>query len=193
MKNSLLKRVADTAGDLRTDPKSISKKIQEFDDKVDELFEPLRDDVWINRLFYAASGLADHSIIWFLLSAIKATRSKEQAALARRAALALAAESVIVNMGIKSLFKRQRPSYSGDRPLPLRQPLTSSFPSGHSSAAMCAFIFLSENDSWAPLYLLIALIVAPSRVHVKIHHASDVVGGLLVGWVFAKVFKSFFK
>lgn len=193
MKSTLLKRVIYTANDLFADPKSTAKKITEFDEKVDQLFEPLRDNIWINRIFYSASGLADHSIIWFLLTAIKATRSEEQATLARRAALALAVESVVVNMGVKSMFRRERPSYPGDRPLPLRQPLTSSFPSGHSSAAVCAFLFLSEDDSWTPLYLLIALIVAPSRIHVKIHHASDVIGGLVVGWIFAKAFRSLFK
>jgi membrane-associated phospholipid phosphatase len=33
----------------------------------------------------------------------------------------------------------------------------------------------------APLYWTVALIVSASRVHVKIHHASDVVGGMVVG------------
>lgn len=143
-------------------------------------------------MFYAASGLADHSVIWFLLAALKATRSKEQARLAKRAAIALAIESVVVNLGVKSLFRRQRPEFPGDRPLPLRQPLTSSFPSGHSSAAVCAYLFLSEDDALAPLYLLLAAIIAPSRIHVKIHHASDVIGGVLVGWLLSRVIKAIY-
>lgn len=174
------------------DPKEILRAIERFDDTVDQLFEPIRDNAIANRIFYAASGLADHSVIWFLLSALKATRSKEQARLAKRAAIALAVESVVVNMGVKSLFRRQRPNFDGVRPHPLRQPLTSSFPSGHSSAAICAYIFLSEGDRLAPLYLLLAAIIAPSRIHVKIHHASDVLGGLVVGWTLAKVIKAIY-
>lgn len=170
------------------DTNNLQKSIDRFDESVDRLFEPLRENIWWNRLFYSASGLADHSILWFLLAAIKATRSKEQAQLAQSAALALAAESVVINMGIKSLFRRQRPAYQGERPLPLRQPLTSSFPSGHASAAVCAYIFLSKNDRLGPLYLLLALIIAPSRIHVKIHHASDVIGGIAIGLIFAKLF-----
>ncbi len=179
--------------DYLNNPESMRKAVDQFDSKIDSLFEPLRQNVWFNRLFYSASAMADHSIIWFLLAAIKALRSEEQAKLAKRAAMALAVESVVVNMGVKSIFRRDRPTYSGERPLPLRQPLTSSFPSGHSSAAVCAYIFLSENDSFAPLYLLLALIIAPSRIHVKIHHASDVIGGLVVGWTFAKLFRSFLR
>ena len=175
------------------DPELVRKTIAQFDQTVDDLFEPLRKNAWFNRLFYSASAAADHSIIWFLLGALKALRSKDQAKLARRAVIALAVESVVVNLGVKSIFKRERPLYEGERPLPLRQPLTSAFPSGHSSAAVCAYIFLSENDTLAPLYLLIAMIVAPSRIHVKIHHASDVIGGLVVGWLFAKLFRAFFR
>ncbi|MDA8080463.1 MAG: phosphatase PAP2 family protein [Actinomycetota bacterium] len=179
--------------DFLNNPESMRKAVEQFDSKIDNLFEPLRQNVWFNRLFYSASAMADHSIIWFLLAAIKALRSEEQAKLAKRAALALAVESVVVNMGVKSIFRRDRPTYSGERPMPLRQPLTSSFPSGHSSAAVCAFIFLSENDPFAPLYFLMALIIAPSRIHVKIHHASDVIGGLIVGWTFAKLFRSLLR
>lgn len=174
------------------DPESLRKAVARFDEEIDGLFEPLRENVWANRLFYAASGLADHSLIWFLLAAIKATRSSEQAKLAKRAAIALAVESVVVNIGVKSFFRRERPSFAGERPLPLRQPLTSSFPSGHSSAAVCAYIFLSEGDFLKPLYLVLALVIAPSRIHVKIHHASDVIGGLIVGWMYAKLFKSIY-
>ncbi|NNN19870.1 MAG: phosphatase PAP2 family protein [Acidimicrobiaceae bacterium] len=177
--------------DFLNNPEAMRNAVAQFDERIDSLFEPLRENPWLNRLFYSASALADHSLIWFFLAALKAIRSKEQAKLARRAGLALAIESIVINMGVKTLFKRERPSYQGERPLPLRQPLTSSFPSGHSSAAVCAYIFLSENDSLAPLYLLIALIVAPSRIHVKIHHASDVIGGLVVGWVFAKLMTAF--
>lgn len=172
--------------------KEILRTTENFDQAVDRFFEPLRQNQALNRMFYAASGLADHSVIWFLLAALKATRSKEQARLAKRAAIALAIESVVVNLGVKSLFRRQRPEFPGDRPLPLRQPLTSSFPSGHSSAAVCAYLFLSEDDSLAPLYLLLAAIIAPSRIHVKIHHASDVIGGVLVGWLLSRVIKAIY-
>ncbi|MDQ6837181.1 MAG: phosphatase PAP2 family protein, partial [Actinomycetota bacterium] len=32
-----------------------------------------------------------------------------------------------------------------------------------------------------PLYYALAVVVAASRLHVKIHHASDVVGGAIIG------------
>jgi len=65
--------------------------------------------------------------------------------------------------------------------LPLRQPLSSSFPSGHTTAAFCAATLLGEQDPAWPVYVGAAALVAASRVYVRIHHASDVVAGVAVG------------
>ena len=91
-------------------------------------------------------------------------------------------ESVVVNQGIKRLFRRQRPTFDGARPHGLRNPSTSSFPSGHSTSAVTAAILISQTSPIpAPLWWGLAALVASSRVHVKIHHASDVAGGMLIG------------
>ena len=42
-------------------------------------------------------------------------------------------------------------------------------------------MLLSEDDALWPLYVTVAVIVASSRVYVKIHHASDVVAGAALG------------
>ncbi len=87
-----------------------------------------------------------------------------------------------MNGPIKWLVRRERPPSPDARPLPLRTPRTSSFPSGHATSAFCAAAFLSDGDrAWAPLYYALALVVAWSRVHVEIHHATDVVAGMVTG------------
>src|SRR5262249_20784913 len=87
---------------------------------------------------------------------------------------------------VKSFFRRGRPIFDGDRPHRLRRPRTSSFPSGHATAAFTAAGLLSEGDPLWPLYYALALIVATSRSYVTIHHASDVVGGIAVGLVLGR-------
>jgi undecaprenyl-diphosphatase len=44
-----------------------------------------------------------------------------------------------------------------------------------------AAVLLAEDDDLAPLYFALAAAVATSRVYVKIHHASDIVGGAVLG------------
>ena len=40
---------------------------------------------------------------------------------------------------------------------------------------------LGEDDPWWPAYAALALTVAASRIHVRIHHASDVLAGVATG------------
>jgi undecaprenyl-diphosphatase len=91
---------------------------------------------------------------------------------------------------MKSFVRRRRPVNEHEHPLPLRQPLSSSFPSGHATAAFCGATLLSDGDDpWRPVYYAAALVVATSRVYVRIHHASDVVGGMAVGRVLGLIGK----
>jgi undecaprenyl-diphosphatase len=100
-----------------------------------------------------------------------------------RASTILGVESLLVNGGVKSLFRRHRPVWEEDRPRPhrIRTPRTSSFPSGHASSAFTAAGILSQDDPLWPVYYGIAALVASSRVYVKMHHASDVLAGAAIG------------
>jgi undecaprenyl-diphosphatase len=88
------------------------------------------------------------------------------------------------------MFHRERPVHEEERPHDLRQPLTSSFPSGHASAAFMAATLLSERSKTKPLWFGAAAVVAVSRLHVRIHHASDVLVGAGIGLTLGKVIKT---
>ncbi len=155
--------------------------VSHFDDRVDSAFDRLRGRRAPDRLFYAASELGDFSLIWLLLGAARGLRSERDEKAAVRLAVGAVAESALVNGLVKSLFRRPRPPWDVVRPHHLRRPLTSSFPSGHATSAACHAILLSEDDPLWPAYLAVAVVVASSRVYVKIHHASDVMGGVALG------------
>ena len=74
---------------------------------------------------------------------------------------ALGIEAALVNGPVKMLFRRVRPVPATARPLKLRQPKTSSFPSGHASSGMFAAALVARRSqvSW-PWYALGAAIVA---------------------------------
>ena len=97
----------------------------------------------------------------------------------------LGAESLIVNQGVKRLFRRVRPTVPGDPRFPVRKPSTSSFPSGHASSAFFAAAILTTatGRARAPAWYSMAVIVSISRAYVRIHHPSDVVGGAALGAV----------
>jgi undecaprenyl-diphosphatase len=157
--------------------------VERFDEAVDRKVERLRGHRALDKVMYGASELGDWSLIWQVISVGQGLLPGRDPMTAVRMSAILAAESLLVNGGIKNAFQRQRPDWETDRPRPhpIRIPQTSSFPSGHASAAFTAAGVLSQGDPLWPLYYGIAAIVASSRVYVKMHHASDVVAGAALG------------
>ncbi len=163
--------------------------VERFDELVDHLFDPLRGTEPADRIFYGITELADFSLIWLLIAAAQGATSDKRIPNMVRVSSVLLAESLVVNQGLKTIFRRERPVVAVERPHKLRVPLTTSFPSGHSSAAAVAAILLSEDSRAKPVWWTVALLVASSRVYVRIHHPSDVVGGLAVGMVLGTIAK----
>jgi len=168
--------------------------IARFDAAVDGAFDRLRGNPVADRLFYAATELGDFGLIWVLLGAARGLQSDHDLRTAGRLTATLAAESVLVNGVVKQFFKRERPVSQEPRPYKMRMPITTSFPSGHSSTAVVAATLLSAaRPRSAPVYWALAGVVATSRVYVKIHHASDVVGGVATGLVIGTAARAFWR
>ncbi|HSP03548.1 MAG TPA: phosphatase PAP2 family protein [Acidimicrobiales bacterium] len=162
-------------------PRQLAAPIRRFDTTIERVFDAIRGKPLVDRVFYTASELGNHSLIWHLLATAQGVRRDGDLAGTVRLVTIMGLESAIVNGPVKSMFRRQRPVHDGPRPFQLRQPRTSSFPSGHASAAAVFAVVAGEDDPLAPVYTVLATLVGASRVHVRIHHPSDVVGGAAVG------------
>jgi undecaprenyl-diphosphatase len=167
--------------DQLSTPRQLSAPIRHFDLTVERAFDRLRGKPLVDRVLYTASELGNHSLVWHLLATAQGVRRGGDLAGTVRVVVLLGVESALVNGPVKSLFRRQRPVHDGIRPHRLRTPRTSSFPSGHASAAAVFTVIAGEDDPLLPVYAALATVVAASRVHVRIHHPSDVAGGALIG------------
>ena len=108
----------------------------------------------------------------------------------------VAISSTAMMFALKEFFKRQRPA------LPIIKNVSGySFPSGHSlsSFIFCTvLIYLVWNGRWPKplkavvivLLVLLALTIGLSRVVLNVHYATDVIGGLCLGMIWAII--SFF-
>jgi undecaprenyl-diphosphatase len=159
-------------------------------------FVRLRGNPLADRIFYGASEAANFSVLWHGLAWLPVLVSPTAHRVVRAAgtSTALVVESAIVNGPVKSAFRRQRPVLLQHelRPRRLRQPKTTSFPSGHASAAAVAVAMMGRGRnplSRAPLVAL-ATVVASSRVYVRIHHPSDVIGGAAIGWALGRFLRT---
>ena len=182
-----------SSGQVRSglDAPRTAELVDRFDDHLERLFEKLRGRRWADRLFYTASQLGDYGLIWLLLAAMAALGGSWRAERnLLRVAAVLGLDSLFVNGLLKSLIKRSRPLVDdGERPLYLRRPVTTAFPSGHASSAVVAAMLLGEvgGRRWRGLLWMLAATVALSRIHVRIHHASDVAGGAATGVVLGRL------
>jgi membrane-associated phospholipid phosphatase len=161
--------------------------VDRFDGAVDRLVAPLRGRPVVDAAAYAASALGDHGLVWFLVGVARSRRPGPERARAIRAVVFSGLVTPVVNATIKSVVGRQRPQVESSHPLPVRIPSTASFPSGHTLAAWCAATLLAEDDPWGPAYYAMAGAISFSRLHVRLHHATDVVAGSILGVVLGRL------
>ena len=98
--------------------------------------------------------------------------------------MALAAagfSSMIVSRVVKEAVARERPD--DHLSATVRAPTSSSFPSGHTLAAFCTAFVLADSDAQTAANVGFAAAVAASRVHLRAHHPTDVIGGAAIGSV----------
>ena len=84
---------------------------------------------------------------------------------------------------LKLIVARPRPCDACGVPLALiALPDANSFPSGHAAASMAVSATLSYAHPFlAPALLPLAILVAISRVKLRVHYTGDVIAGALLG------------
>ncbi|WP_185006573.1 bifunctional phosphatase PAP2/diacylglycerol kinase family protein [Crossiella cryophila] len=127
---------------------------------------------------------ANHSLLWFGVAALLASRKGRTRRAAFRGVVAIAGASATANLIAKPLFPRRRPAAElvpAHRRIP-DPPTSSSFPSGHAaSAAAFATAVVMEAPIAAAVVIPLAATVAYSRVHTGVHWPSDVAAGAVLG------------
>jgi diacylglycerol kinase family enzyme/membrane-associated phospholipid phosphatase len=131
------------------------------------------------------SRSANHGVLWFATAAaMAASRTPRGRRAAARGLASLSLASLTINTLGKRSVRRPRPVLD---PVPLvrqlkRQPITTSFPSGHSaSAAAFAAGVALESPKWGTAVAPVAFSVAMSRVYTGVHFPSDVLAGAALG------------
>jgi diacylglycerol kinase family enzyme/membrane-associated phospholipid phosphatase len=137
-------------------------------------------DRWLRRL----TRSANHGRLWLVLGGLLALRRGALRRGAVRGLGSMAVTSALVNVVLKTLFRRVRPDQTvlrSERAL-RRFPTSSSFPSGHSASAAAFVTGLAMESLPAGAALApVGLAVGYSRVHVGVHYPGDVVAGFAVG------------
>lgn len=136
--------------------------------------------LWLVLLIAAVTFLGSG---WMLLGLLPAFAFPHLRARASWLLGAVLGTSLVV-YALKELIGRVRPChvYAWAHAVHVAAPTSPSFPSGHSagSFAFAAFVF-ALHKSWGMLALVLASLVAASRIALGVHYPSDVVVGAILG------------
>ena len=140
---------------------------------------------WLTVPLGAVSLTGNYGVVWVGLAAIGAAAgaggfSGRRFAFAAGAVLA----TEWITFSIKLIFRRRRPTqrdpHTAKADIPL--PLSPSFPSSHASMSVVGALAMSVlyPNLW-PVFAALALVLAASRVYLRVHFLADVLAGICLG------------
>ena len=128
------------------------------------------------------STLGNAGFIWSALTIVLLI-SKKHRKTGILMALALVFDVIFCNGILKNAVARTRPfDVNTAISLLVKKPTDYSFPSGHTAAsfaAVTALFFAKEKYRYPALVL--AVLIAFSRLYLYVHYPTDILGGILVG------------
>lgn len=140
----------------------------------------------LDGLWLFITNLGEDGILWIALGIVllffKKTRPMGITVL-----VALLFDYLIINITLKDLISRPRPFVVNDliEPLVTNVSPYRSFPSGHSGGSFAAMFAVYR---WAPKKigipaLVLASLVALSRLYVGVHYPTDIIAGCIIGFI----------
>lgn len=130
------------------------------------------------------TSLGNCSKIWIVFSLYYWISKERQ--ITKAILLSLLLTIIGNNLIIKSLCMRKRPcdKYQDIKML-IKRPIGSSFPSGHAATSFaCATAIAAYDLRFGSIALVLAMLIAISRVYLFVHFPSDVLAGILSGVTF---------
>lgn len=137
---------------------------------------------FLDGLMPKLSQLGEYGIVWIIIAVTMILPKRH-----RRGGITLGAgllcSLLIGNLLLKPLIARPRPCWLDETVLLLTaSPGDYSFPSGHSlSAFIAAVILLRYDKRFGVPALILAVLIAFSRLYLFVHFPSDVLAGILLG------------
>ncbi len=147
--------------------------------------ENLRNPV-LNDIFTGITHLGDRGLVWLVLAAVL-LRSKETRKTAVCCYTALSIMLIGNEFILKYLINRTRPFDAVEGLITLiEQPSSFSFPSGHASSsfAVATVMCVLLPRKYSIPVLILAVLIAFSRVYIGVHYPTDILGGMIIGLLY---------
>ncbi len=138
---------------------------------------------FLDNIVPLITKLGDAGIFWIILTLVLLLIPKTRKS-GILLAIALVCNAILCNLILKILVARTRPfDINTAVELLIEAPKDYSFPSGHTSASFAsvtALYLAGEKKLWK-ITLVLAVLIALTRLYLYVHYPTDVLGGIVVG------------
>lgn len=155
----------------------------DLDAKLLLLIQETMRSVQLTSIFTAITRLGDNGLIWVVLS-LCFLLSKRTRSIGIMSFLSLGGSFLVNNLMLKNFIRRVRPYevISGLTAL-IEKQHDFSFPSGHTASSFAVAIILYQElpKKYGCIAILLAILIAFSRLYLGVHYPSDVIVGAISG------------
>lgn len=157
--------------------------IHSIDDNILSFIQEHLKNSVMDTIMPVITSLGNSGIVWIVIAAILSSMKKYRK-YGVMLALALIITLVIGNITLKPLIARTRPFDANNLKdiLLIKAPKDYSFPSGHTMASFAAATVLIYMDKKVGIIaMILAVLIAFSRLYLYVHYPSDVFAGMILG------------
>jgi len=163
--------------------------IQQFDSNLLYSIHSFFECGFLDFIMPLITSLGNGGIFWIAVSLFLICRRST-----RKTGIAVAVSMLLCfifgNLMLKNLIARPRP-YTVDPSIVLLIPPSSeiySFPSGHTmNAFSAAFSLMMRREKYYIPAIILAAVIAFSRIYLMMHYPLDILGGIAVGFTAAYI------
>lgn len=151
--------------------------------ELQQLHSPILDSVMV-----FITSLGDKGMIWIVIALLLCIwRKTRRCGISMLVAMLMGL--IIGNGLLKNLVARPRPCWIDPSvPLLIANPADYSFPSGHTMSSFEAAVTIwLYNRRWGAVALVLASLIAFSRMYLFVHYPSDVIAGAIIGVIIAVI------
>ena len=172
---------------------AFDKKIVRALRKADDPARPI-GPIWVTGVLLDLTALGGSTVLGLVVLAVVGFLVLQTRYRTAFFIVMTAASGEVVNSAMKSLFSRERPTLVPH----LREAFSSSFPSGHAMQSAIIYLTLGAmlmriaegrltKTYCCAMAMLLTFLVGLSRVWLGVHYPTDVLGGWIVGLLWASV------
>ena len=136
---------------------------------------------WLTEILRFFTTIGESGLVWIVIAIVLTCIPKTRKC-GLTMIIAMAITYLVGNLFLKNVIARPRPCAVDTIDLLVKNPRDYSFPSGHTSNGFAgAVTIFSYYRKAGILSLLMAAVIAFSRLYFFVHYPTDILGGIVLG------------